>query len=361
MKPSMPQQRQWPQKPGWLARVRHPNGYHGADQHPPFFEGWYFKMVSPDRQARWAIIPGIFLNEDPSKQHAFIQVFDGMSGHATYHRFPAEQFSAAPDRVDIRIGANNHFTEHGLTLDIDDDLRKVRADLHFDSLTPYPITPLSPGIMGPFAYLPMMECYHGVVSLDHAVRGTLTDGDHRVTFDGGRGYIEKDWGQSFPAGYVWMQTNHFDSLGTSLTASIAVTPMMGRWFPGFIAALWHAGTLYRFTTYTGARVEHLSVADHEVQWVMRGLHHRLEITAARADVSLLPGPTRAAMDKRVPETLKAAIHVKLCPLQSGTAPIFEGEGTCAGLEVAGDIDQLLRGVSQGGGLGGILRINQGNT
>ncbi|MCK7537696.1 MAG: tocopherol cyclase family protein [Marinilabiliales bacterium] len=28
-------------------------------------------------------------------------------------------------------------------------------------------------------------------------------------FSGGRGYIEKDWGHSFPSAYVWMQSNHF--------------------------------------------------------------------------------------------------------------------------------------------------------
>ncbi|MCW5857485.1 MAG: hypothetical protein KIS63_04285 [Caldilineales bacterium] len=27
--------------------------------------------------------------------------------------------------------------------------------------------------------------------------------------------MEKDWGQSFPAAWVWMQTNHFGAAGTS--------------------------------------------------------------------------------------------------------------------------------------------------
>lgn len=328
-----------PASPAWTRRVLNPTWYHGYYARPPFFEGWYYKMVTPDQRARYAIIPGIFLSDDPSKQHAFVQVFDGVSGRATYHRYPADQFQAARERFDVRIGAN-HFTEDHLTLNIDDNLRRVAADLRFEGLTPYPVTRFSPGIMGPFAWLPFMECYHGIVSLDHLVSGEFTDDDNRIDFGGGRGYIEKDWGQSFPAGWVWMQTNHFETLGTSLTASIAITPMLGSWFPGFIAALWHNGTLYRFTTYTGARTERLEIGDQTVLWVMRGLRHRLEIYAQRANAADLPGPTRHDMEMRVPETLNGAIRVCLTSLDDTRLPIFEGEGVCAGLEIAGDTERL---------------------
>ncbi len=325
--------------PSWMKRVLNPVWYHGHTARPPFFEGWYFKVVSPDRRTRYAIIPGIFLSDDPTKQHAFIQVFDGVSGRATYHRFTADQFHAADDRFDVRIGAN-HFTEDGLTLDIDDEHRTVRANIRFEGRTPYPITRVSPGIMGPFAWLPFMECYHGIVSLDHRVNGELIDDETQISFANGRGYIEKDWGKSFPAGWVWMQTNHFDVLGTSLTASIAITPMLGGWFPGFIAALWHNGTLYRFTTYTGARVERLEIGEQSVLWVLRGMQHRLEVYAHRATASDLPGPTRHGMEMRVPETLNASIRVCLSSIDNTRLPLFEGEGVCAGLEIAGDTERL---------------------
>ena len=37
----------------------HPAIYHGHGQQPPFFEGWYFKIVSADETQRYAIIPGV--------------------------------------------------------------------------------------------------------------------------------------------------------------------------------------------------------------------------------------------------------------------------------------------------------------
>ena len=44
----------------WLRGVRHPEAFHGDGVTRGFFEGWYVKLVSADRAARWAVIPGIF-------------------------------------------------------------------------------------------------------------------------------------------------------------------------------------------------------------------------------------------------------------------------------------------------------------
>mgnify|MGYP005843888493 CR=1 FL=1 len=334
----------------YIDLTMHPERYHGHGKRPPFFEGWYYKMVSADESRRFAVIPGIFLSDDPARHHAFVQVFDGVSGHATYHRYPAENFYAAKDRFYVRVGPN-HFDLDSVALDIRDEQRTISGELKFTGQVPYPVSVMSPGIMGPFGWLPFMECYHGIVSLDHGIEGAFTVDGQAVDFTGGRGYIEKDWGKSFPAGWVWMQTNHFEQPGTCLTASIAVTPLIGFWIPGFIVALWHEGALHRFATYTGARVEKLTVSEHEVMWVMRDAAKRLEISAQRADSSLLPGPNRVEMGKRVPETLKATIRVCLSSMKQDTVTgtLFEGEGRCAGLEVAGDLGQLLKAVNPKGG------------
>lgn len=327
---------------GYIDTVLHPERYHGFDKKPPFFEGWYFKVVSADRSARYAIIPGIFLSDDPARHHAFVQVFDGISGRATYHRYPADAFRAARDRFAVSIG-DNHFALDRVQLAIDDDLRQVRADLRFGTTRGWPVRLTEPGVMGWFGWMPFMECYHGILGFDHTVSGMLVDDSVGIDFKGGRGYIEKDWGKSFPGGWVWMQSNHFEREGISLTASVAITPFAGRWFPGFLAGVMVDGDFHRFATYTGAKTEKLEVTDDHVLWVVRGGGKRLEINATRAEASLLPGPNRSDMGERVPETLKASIDVCLTSL-SGGAPIVMGRGECAGLEVAGDIDRLLKAI-----------------
>ncbi|MDZ4763296.1 MAG: tocopherol cyclase family protein [Chloroflexota bacterium] len=331
----------------WIDLTLHPERYHGATKKPPFFEGWYYKLVSADESQRFAVIPGIFLSDDPAVRHAFVQVFDGVSGQVSYHRYPVEAFTVASDKFEVCVG-RNRFTTDTITLDIDDDLRRVHGELRFTNQVLFPVTVASPGIMGPFGWLSFMECYHGILSMDHGVQGALEVDGARVDFDSGRGYIEKDWGKSFPAGWVWMQSNHYNApntglSGISLSASIAVTPLMGMWFPGFIVALWDGTTMHRFATYTGARVERLAITDGAVDWSMRGSGKRLEIHATRADASLLPGPDRADMGKRVPETLKAEIEFRLTRAD-GTL-ILAGSGRCAGLEVAGETERLMNAVN----------------
>ncbi|MBK9747056.1 MAG: hypothetical protein IPO91_09750 [Chloroflexi bacterium] len=323
-----------------IRKTLHPERYHGTGKRPPFFEGWYFKLVSADRRERFAIIPGIFLSDDPTVQHAFVQVFDGVSGAVSYHRFPAEQFRAIDDPFAVSLGANQ-FRMDQLTLDIHDDLRSVSGTLRFGAATPWRVNTLEPGVMGWLGYLPFLECYHGVLSFDHPLEGALTVDGRTVDFTGGHGYIEKDWGKSFPGGWVWMQTNHFaESEGTSFTGACAITPLLRGWFPGFLAGVWHQGELHRFASYSYAKIDKLEVTEHTVDWVVSDKQKRLEINARRAEASILPGPSRHDMGVRVPETLKAVISIALTRADGGI--IFEGTGTCAGLEVAGDLDKLLK-------------------
>lgn len=328
-----------------MTHTYHPERYHGRGQAPPFFEGWYFKLVDAAEHKRLAIIPGIFLSDDPARQHSFIQLLDGLTGQATYHRYPTEAFWAAEDAFVVHVG-RSEFSARGIKLDIMDEQVNLRGEILFDGQTEWPITPFSPGIMGPFGLLPIMECYHGVVSLDHGLTGELVLNGERLNFTHGRGYIEKDWGQAFPAGYVWAQSNHFHTLGTSFVGSIAIIPWLGTSFPGFIIGLWHKGELHRFATYTGAQTEQLEIRDDHLYWTVRNWNgtRRLQIRANRARGGLLLGPTREEMSSRVGETMLATIELTLTAVHPQTKRerlLFQGTGRNAGLEVHGDLDRLL--------------------
>jgi hypothetical protein len=325
----------------YLQTTLHPAWYHGHGKEPPFFEGWYYKLVDAGEQHPYAIIPGIFLSNDPQEAHAFVQTLDGVTGQATYHRYPVDAFWASQESFEVHVGPNR-FRRDRVYLDIDTPERRVKGELHFTELTPWPVTLAAPGIMGWYGWVPFMETYHGVVSLDHRLHGTLEIDGAPVDFVGGRGYIEKDWGQSFPAAWVWFQSNHFDLPGTCITASVAIIPWLGNSFRGFIVGLWHAGTLYRFATYTGARTEALSIEPDRVHWVMRDQTYRLELHAQRAQAGLLRGPSRTDMEIRVPETLRATVDVRLTDLVGGDRTPFQGTGRHAGLEVGGDWQSLLK-------------------
>ena len=317
-----------------LHSVLTPAMYHGHQARPPFFEGWYFKLISADESHRTAIIPGVILG---GRGHAFIQVLNGNDGTAAYHRFPLEQFWASESAFDIRIG-ESRFTGTEIVLRAAGEAGSLEGQLHFGDVIPWPVSWRSPGIMGWYAWVPRMECYHGVLGFDHPIEGILRVDRVAVDFGGGRGYIEKDWGQSFPAAWVWFQSNHFEDVGTSLTASVAVIPFLGGAFRGFIVGLWHERKLHRFATYTGAKIDLLDIQPEQVHWRIVDRDRTLEMVVKKAASAPILGPTRVEMGIRVNETLQAIVEARLTT-KSGEV-LFEGTGRNAGLEVQGDLERL---------------------
>ncbi len=318
----------------FLKRLRatwYPDEFHGWGRTKRYFEGWYFKVVSPDEQQALAFIPGISMGAD-GVRHAFVQVMDGKRCQAQYHRFSAGDFKPANRHFEVSVGGSV-FSGEKLKL----DLPNLSGEISFSDKTPWPKMLGAPGIMGWYSFVPFMECFHGIVSMNHVLEGALKIGNAAVDFSGGKGYIEKDWGRSFPRAYVWMQTNHFDTHDrASLMASVAHIPWLGSYFIGFISGFWLDGRLFRFATYTGAR-KYLKISDEQVELIFRNPKTELRLLARQAAGTALHSPISGEMTGKINESLQAVVRVEL--LQNGRR-IFEGTGRNAGLEVAGDVEIL---------------------
>ena len=316
--------------------IFHPEAFHGHGRSKRYFEGWYVKVVSADQKTRWAVIPGVFLGLDGGVNEAFIQLLDGSTGRSWYHKFDTSEFSASADEFDVTLG-KNHFSSKGLTL----DLPELRGSISFESaLDPWPVKPLSPGIMGWFGAVPYMECFHGIVSFRHDLAADLAVEGKQVSFAGGRGYIEKDWGRAFPSGYVWLHSNHIDSdPDASLIGSVAIIPWIGRPFRGYIVGLKHSGKLHRWTTYNGAKEIELTITDTHVQWQLSSKDGLLTLSADRVRGGLLHAPIRTEMHQRVDETLDAVIHIKHTDRDGRV--LLEGKALVGAMEVHGDLKRLL--------------------
>ncbi len=323
-----------------LWRVMQPLAYHGSGKSGPFFEGWYFKLVSPEGKYRISVIPGIYIGKEAGDSHSFVQIIDGMQGVSHYLPFSTGDFRFTPGEMDISI-AGNHFLQNGIDLDLHSDCFDLVGRLSFCDLNPWPVTLHSPGVMGWFAWVPGMECYHGIVSMDHRISGTLAINGIQVDFSGGRGYMEKDWGRAMPRSWIWMQSNHFDREGASLTFSIADIPWGGRSFTGFLGGFLLNGRLHRFSTYTGAKARDLTVSEDSVHFELVDRIKRLRVNANRAQGFNLQAPTTAQMDRRIMETLSADIEVALEMKTNGRwEQTYSSTGRFAGLEVVGDAASL---------------------
>jgi hypothetical protein len=319
-----------------LKRIRpifNPALYHGWGRRRKFFEGWYYKIVNKTADRTYAIIPGISIDKSGNK-HSFIQVLDGNNLKSEYYSFGFEDFRSSKDKFEISIAGNN-FSESALSI----NLPGFKGNLEFFGLNRWPDRWYSPGIMGPYTFVPFMECYHGILSMDHRVEGSLLTANKTVDFTGGRGYMEKDWGRSFPDAYIWMQSNHFDAAGISVKLSVARIPWLGSSFTGFIAGFLHEGKLYEFTTYNRSRLERVDISVKEVSIDISNNNYRLKIKAARNNATRLAAPVSGEMSGHISESMQSDIEISLEELHPSRL-LYSGHATNTALEVAGKVETL---------------------
>ena len=316
----------------WWYLLHNPMHFQGWRRKKKYFEGWYYKIVDEENNLSHAFIPGISLVDENDK-HAFIQVLDGVNGKADYHHFELEDFKPVPGRLEFSLG-NNQFSTEGIQI----DLPGFEANLKFKNWTPLPKSLLRPGIMGWYSYTPMMQCYHGLGSMNHFVSGQIKKGDVQFNLENAKGYVEKDWGESFPKVWIWSQCNNFKKdKNLSVFLSVAHIPWMGSFFIGFIAAVLYNGKIKVFATYNNAKRK-TQLTEKGVDFMFEQGGVRLEAHVEQNDAYELKSPIKGDMVGKVNESILAKTNLRI--YENGVL-IIEDEGSYSGLEVAGDAEMLL--------------------
>lgn len=207
-----------------------------------YFEGWYFKQQAGDKMA--AFIPAI--HSSGGKRSGSIQV---VTADKTYFvEVPEEAIRVQRRPLAVCMG-HSTFSLDGLDLDIQHRDVTVTGSLHYTGR----ISPAG-DIMGPYRFVPLMECRHSVFSLAHAVTGSVSINGEHYDFTGGLGYVEGDRGRSFPKRYVWTQCSRGEDMPWSLMLSAAEVRPLGRAFTGIIGFVFDGRRELRFATYKGARL-----------------------------------------------------------------------------------------------------------
>jgi hypothetical protein len=268
--------------------------YHGYNKTKKYFEGWYFKHQLD--AALIAFIPGVHMDGE-GKKEAFIQVLT--DGESYYFPFPFDEFSVSKTKFEIRMG-KNIFSESGISLDIDQMGARINGRIGYGRLTP-----IAYNIMGPFAPLPM-ECLHAVHSLRHTLDGSIKIQNRTYDFSGGIGYIEHDWGKSFPEKYLWLQTNDLAGREGCLFVSVAKIPFLARSFEGCISIVYLGGKEYRLATYLGVRV--LEADERTVLLKQGGYLLHIEIDQSKAHPLLAPAD--GEMSRTIRESSSAAARIR---------------------------------------------------
>ncbi|MEF9958825.1 MAG: tocopherol cyclase family protein [Niameybacter sp.] len=270
-----------------------------------YFEGWYFKCSTEEDTI--VIIVG---RARERVEEAFIQIIRSGDNRSYYIPYSLDCFKYTQEPFTLQIG-KSIFKEEYMQLDIESPSITLKGALYFDTFTKLPQQFLQKGLMGPFGYLPFMECYHDVLSMGHTLWGQLRLNSTPMNFAGGKGYVESDWGNSFPKSYLWMQCNHFKQGSLSVMLAVADIPFLGCNFRGFLCVISIENQTRIFATYTGAQIEEIKIEDQSAVVQIKQGQEIIRIKTKYDKGHMLKAPNKGAMRETVYETLEGTMKIQI--------------------------------------------------
>lgn len=311
-----------------LFLIRNPELFQGEkyiNTNKNYFEGWYFKNTNAKNGV--SLIPGISTNGSDAK--SFVQVITNDSSYFVNYNIDDFKFSSTP--FYIKIG-NNFFSKNGVHIDIKDKAQNliVFGDIKYSNSQNIGTNFLNPNIMGPFSYIPFMECNHAILSMKAKADGEISINNNKIRFDNDIGYIEKDWGCSFPNSYIWCQGNDFKNSNVSFMLSIADIPFKFFHFKGIICDLIIDNEEFKFTTYNNAKLIKYDVNDNSLNIILEKGHYSLNIKSKYSEGLKLFAPVKGKMEKDIFESISTSINVTLT---KDNIVIFSDSSKNCGLEI----------------------------
>lgn len=319
-----------------LKKILDPNLYHGENKQNNYFEGWYFKLVPPTNDYVIVFIPGISKSSTP---HSFIQVLEGHNSTFHYVKYHINEFYSEKAQFSINIGKSS-FSLSCFELDICTPDLNISGHIKLLNNITWPDSILNPGSMGFYNYLSFMQCYSQVCSMNSDLQGSLKINGKNIDFNGGKAYIEKNWGKDFPYSYVWCQCNTFYEKNISFTCSLGHIPLYFTSFTGFLAALVIDDKFYKFTSINGSKIEiHSGEQDTFIQLINKLYKLDLYVSAPANSFMNLFAPRNNKMIPIARESLRGELNFHLSNKKDNTV-VYEANGINSGLEFSGDYKAL---------------------
>ncbi len=322
-----------------MKEIFNPNLYHGKHKSKNFFEGWYYKIVDKKNNYKLAIIPGISYGNSHDEHHSFIQIFNGKDIKFDYLSYDVEDFKYNNNKFRICINSNI-FSLENINISINNKDININGNMIFKNIVKWPDSIINPGSMGFYNYLRFMECYSQVCVMNGSVVGELNINGINVDFTGGKVYIEKNWGSSFPKSWIWIQSNFFKNRKASVTCSVATIPFPIRDFTGFLIGVTLENQFYSFTTINHSKINISSLGDDVILTATKkNLKLTLRTYSNPENFLTLKAPNNGSMTASVNETISGKVYMLLEDTYLNKV-IFEDTGFSSGIEYGGDFEKF---------------------
>lgn len=286
--------------------------FHVIGRRYPYFEGWYLKHQKMGKTI--AFIPAVHADEKGNWKASIQVILEEGAWNFTY---PIKMCSIQKEKFRVKIG-NNIFSDKGIYVNIHTNDLSVKGKIIYSNLQK-----IEKDIMGPFRFCPFMQCNHGIISMSHSLKGSLTVNGEKIEFNGGWGYMESDWGESFPGKYLWTQCNFGKGGQHSVMASAADIPFLGGHFNGCICAVHYRGKEHRLGTYYGARI----IASGDGMLMIKQGRRMLSVTRLNERAYALKAPLHGRMDRCIKESPACRVQYRFWVGKKQVFNIISGQAS----------------------------------
>jgi len=288
-----------------------PSSLQGNLNRNKYFEGWFQKVYSVQHKASFIIIYG-YATRNSSSTFGFIQVHIPNQQPILLH-FPKNEVSCDPDQHLVQMG------KHILTTqEIKINTSDINLELNLINNKPIQTFKNS---MGYNYFIPSLPCYHSVLNKSHGISGEIRNGKVSYTLDNELGYLEKNWGTSFPEKYIWLHAVDPSNPEVNLLFSQAEIKWMGKTFIKHVGYFHFLGEHIdlRLLKNCSISISYMSPEKQLIQILSKSVQLGISITLDQQ--VLFKGPQDGSLSRDILHYIDAHISVQLT--QQGLTRSFQ--------------------------------------
>jgi hypothetical protein len=278
-----------------------PNSIRGTFERNKFFEGWFQKVYSKAHKASFILIYG-YATHNSDDEFGFLQVLiPNQVPELVY--FPKNEVSCDIEKHIFRMG-NNLLTTELIRIDING----LRIDLNLKSSQPFRTFKNS---MGYTYFIPNLPCYHSVLNTAQSVSGEIQHKGLCYTLDHEMGYLEKNWGTTFPESYFWVHAIDPNNPAISLLFSRAKIVWLGKTYIKHVGYFCFDGQQIELRELKNFSVSNSNLGPENRSIQIRSASAHLDLALEYGREVLFKGPKDGALSRIIQHQTDASIKVSL--------------------------------------------------
>ena len=188
------------------------------------------------------------------------------------------------------------------------DVNGLRIDLYLNSTHPFRTFKNS---MGYTYFIPNLPCYHSVLNTAQSVSGEIQHQGVCYILDHEMGYLEKNWGTTFPESYFWVHAIDPNNPAISLLFSRAKIVWLGKTYIKHVGYLCFDGQQIELRELKNFSVSNSNLGPENRIIQIRSASAQLDLALEYGREVLFKGPKDGALSRIIQHQTDASIKVSL--------------------------------------------------